>query len=101
MIGIASVSAQTTARQPHTILRSGLPPGLSVVDVAAADDETAFAFHAALAARWATTSVERTTRDTGQAGVRLRCYLDLRQPLNPPAPAAVPVWYPGPAWGRP
>ncbi|WP_318218616.1 DUF6207 family protein [Streptomyces sp. SCL15-6] len=35
---------------------SGLPPGLSVVvvDVSAADDETAFAFHAALAARWAT-----------------------------------------------
>ncbi|MFH8507910.1 DUF6207 family protein [Streptomyces flaveolus] len=58
-------------------------PGLVVVDVAAADDETAFAFHAALAARWATTSVERTTRDAGQAGVRLRCYLDLRQRLNP------------------
>ncbi|MFG2691704.1 DUF6207 family protein [Streptomyces sp. NPDC048405] len=37
---------------------------------------------AALAARWATTSVERTTRDAGQPGVRLRCYLDLRQPLD-------------------
>jgi hypothetical protein len=60
-------------------------PGLVVVDVAAADDETAVAFHAALAARWATTSVERTTRDAGQAGARLRCYLDLRQPLNPPS----------------
>ncbi|MER7195550.1 DUF6207 family protein [Streptomyces flaveolus] len=59
-------------------------PRLVVVDVAAADDETAFAFHAALAARRATTSVERTTRDADQAGVRLRCYLDLRQPLNPP-----------------
>ncbi|MFJ9675275.1 DUF6207 family protein [Streptomyces sp. NPDC101221] len=56
-------------------------PGLIVLDVAAADDETAFAFHAALAARRATTSVERTTRDASQAGVRLRCYLDLRQPL--------------------
>ncbi len=56
-------------------------PGLVVLDVAAADDETAFAFHAALAAQWARTSVERTTRDAGQAGVRLRCYLDLRQPL--------------------
>ncbi|MEU9593761.1 DUF6207 family protein [Streptomyces sp. NPDC048219] len=54
------------------------------LDVAAADDETAFAFHAALAARWATRYVERTTRDAGQAGVRLRCYLDLLQPLNPP-----------------
>jgi hypothetical protein len=55
-------------------------PGLTVLDVAAADDETAFAFHAAPAARWATTTVERTTRDAGQAGVRLCCYLDLRQP---------------------
>ncbi|MFF0706426.1 DUF6207 family protein [Streptomyces tendae] len=60
-------------------------PGLVVVDVAAADDETAFAFHTALAARWATTSVERTTRDAGQPGVRLRCYLDLRQPMDAPA----------------
>ncbi|MER7193797.1 DUF6207 family protein [Streptomyces flaveolus] len=59
-------------------------PGLVVVDVAAADDETAFAVHAAPAARWATTSVKRTTRDAGQAGVRLLCYLDLRRPLNPP-----------------
>ncbi|XKK60645.1 DUF6207 family protein [Streptomyces sp. ARC32] len=58
--------------------------GLVVLEVAAADDETAFAFNAALAARWATTSVERTTRDAGQAGVRLRCYLDLRQPLAGP-----------------
>ncbi|MEU9523308.1 DUF6207 family protein [Streptomyces sp. NPDC048224] len=57
-------------------------PGLVVADIAAADDETAFAFHTALAARWATTSVERTTRDAGQPGVRLRCYLDLRQPLT-------------------
>ncbi|REH18409.1 hypothetical protein SAMN05428941_0104 [Streptomyces sp. 2114.2] len=65
-------------------------PGLVVVDVAAADDETAFAFHTALAARWATTSVERTTRDAGQPGVRLRCYLDLRQPVNPPGQVPLP-----------
>ncbi|MFC7898185.1 DUF6207 family protein [Streptomyces sp. NPDC057381] len=30
--------------------------------------------------RWATMPVERTARDTGQSGVRLRCYLGLRQP---------------------
>ncbi|WP_174855232.1 DUF6207 family protein [Streptomyces rubrogriseus] len=65
-------------------------PGLVVVDVAATDDETAFAFHTALAARWATTSVERTTRDAGQPGVRLRCYLDLRQPVNPPGQVPLP-----------
>ncbi|WP_226487564.1 DUF6207 family protein [Streptomyces parvulus] len=59
-------------------------PGLVILDIAAADDETAFTFHTALATRWATTSVERTTRDPGQPGVRLRCYLDLRQPLYSP-----------------
>ncbi|MFG3134253.1 DUF6207 family protein [Streptomyces tendae] len=57
-------------------------PGLTVVDVATVDDETAVAGHAAVVARWATTSVEHTFRDAGQAGVRLHCYLDLRQPLT-------------------
>ncbi|POX55328.1 hypothetical protein C3489_11110 [Streptomyces sp. Ru71] len=55
-------------------------PGLVVVEVAAADDETAFAFQEALAARWATATAERTSRVPGEPGVRLRCYLDLRQP---------------------
>ncbi|MEU6672456.1 DUF6207 family protein [Streptomyces sp. NPDC046727] len=54
-------------------------PGVVVVDVVAADDQTAFAFQQALASMWATTAVERTTRDAGQPGVRLRCYLDMRQ----------------------
>ncbi|MFD2284335.1 DUF6207 family protein [Streptomyces lusitanus] len=54
-------------------------PGLVVVDVAAADDHTAFAFQQALASRWATATADRTTHDPGQPGVRLRCYLDLRQ----------------------
>lgn len=58
-------------------------PGLVVVDVAAADDQTAFAFQAALSSMWAATSVERTIRDPGQPGVRLRCYLDMRQRLSP------------------
>jgi hypothetical protein len=65
-------------------------PGLVVVDVAAADDATAFAFQEALAARWATAPADRTTRTPGEPGVRLRCYLDLRQPLpdvvDPTAP---------------
>ncbi|MEU9522779.1 DUF6207 family protein [Streptomyces sp. NPDC048224] len=59
-------------------------PGLAVVDITAAGDKTAFTFHTALAARWAATSVDRTSRDPGQPGVRLRCYLNLRQPLRPP-----------------
>jgi hypothetical protein len=50
-----------------------------VVDIAAADDATALAFQQMLAGRWATATAERTTRDPGQPGVRLRCYLDLRQ----------------------
>ncbi|MGW4519275.1 DUF6207 family protein [Streptomyces sp. NPDC004393] len=40
-----------------------------------ADDATAFAFQQALAARWATTTADRTTQDAGEPGVRLRCYL--------------------------
>ncbi|MGW6954131.1 DUF6207 family protein [Streptomyces chartreusis] len=54
-------------------------PGLVVVELAAADDETAFALQEQLAARWATAPADRTTREPG---VRLRCYLDLRQPLG-------------------
>ncbi|MFF3350718.1 DUF6207 family protein [Streptomyces sp. NPDC002779] len=57
-------------------------PGLVVVDVAAADDATALAFQQMLADRWATATAEQTTRDAGQPGVRLRCYLDLRQQLT-------------------
>ncbi|WP_433917376.1 DUF6207 family protein [Streptomyces canus] len=62
-------------------------PGLLVVDVAAADDVTALAFQQLLADRWATAAAEQTTRDAGQPGVRLRCYLDLRQQV--PAAAVV------------
>ncbi|MFF4041115.1 DUF6207 family protein [Streptomyces sp. NPDC001816] len=57
-------------------------PGLVVVEVAAADDDTAFAFQSALAQRWATAAAENTTREPGEPGVRLRCYLDLRQELD-------------------
>ncbi|MFF8196728.1 DUF6207 family protein [Streptomyces bobili] len=53
-----------------------------VVDVAAADDATALAFQQLLADRWATATAERTTRYAGEPGVRLRCYLDLNQPLD-------------------
>ncbi|MFS8202619.1 DUF6207 family protein [Streptomyces sp. CWNU-52B] len=65
-------------------------PGLVVVDVAAADDATALAFQQLLADRWATLSAERTTYDVGQPGVRLRCYLDLKQPVGSDAPAEAP-----------
>ncbi len=55
-------------------------PGL--VDVAAADDTTALAFQKLLADRWATATATSATREAGEPGVRLRCYLDLRQPLD-------------------
>jgi hypothetical protein len=54
-------------------------PGLVVVVVAAADDATALAVQQLLAERWATAASQRTTRDVCEPGVRLRCYLDLRQ----------------------
>jgi len=57
-------------------------PGLIVVDAAATDEETALAFQEALANRWATAVADRTTRKPGEPGVRLRCYLDLRQPTG-------------------
>ncbi|WP_159024438.1 DUF6207 family protein [Streptomyces scabiei] len=44
---------------------------------------TALACQQLLADRWATATPERTTRDVDQPGVRLRCYLDLRQPIGP------------------
>ncbi|WP_240468079.1 DUF6207 family protein [Streptomyces dangxiongensis] len=61
-------------------------PGLIVVDVAANDEETALAFQQAVAARWATAVADRITREPGQPGVRLRCYVDLRQALDAQTP---------------
>ncbi|MEU5524870.1 DUF6207 family protein [Streptomyces sp. NPDC047860] len=54
-------------------------PGLAVVEVAAADDETAFAVQELLAARCAIASADQTTREPGEPGVRLRFFLDVRQ----------------------
>ncbi|GAA4340071.1 DUF6207 family protein [Streptomyces venetus] len=57
-------------------------PGLAVIDVATADDQTAFAIQEALARRWATAPADRTTRVPGEPGVRLRSHLDVHQNLN-------------------
>lgn len=54
-------------------------PGLAVVEVAAADDETAFAIQELLAARCAVAPMDRTTRDPGEPGVRLRFFLNLHE----------------------
>ncbi|MEV5012662.1 DUF6207 family protein [Streptomyces sp. NPDC055692] len=57
-------------------------PGLAVVEVAACDDQTAFTVQVLLATRWATATADHTIPDPGQPGVRLRCYLDVRQTLS-------------------
>ncbi|MFC7900276.1 DUF6207 family protein [Streptomyces griseoincarnatus] len=54
--------------------------GLAVVEVAAVDDETAFAVQELLASRCAIAPADRTTHEPGEPGVRLRCYLDMQQP---------------------
>ncbi|MCX5055068.1 DUF6207 family protein [Streptomyces sp. NBC_00474] len=54
-------------------------PGLAVVEIAAADDGTAFAVQQLLAARCAIAPADRTVREPGEPGVRLRCFLDLRE----------------------
>ncbi|MFJ8469678.1 DUF6207 family protein [Streptomyces swartbergensis] len=54
-------------------------PGLAVVEVAAADDQTAFMVQELLAAWCAMAPADRTTQHPGEPGVRLRCFLDLRQ----------------------
>lgn len=54
-------------------------PGLAVVEVAVADDQTAFAVQELLATRWAVAAADHTTHEPGEPGVRLRCFLDLRQ----------------------
>lgn len=64
-------------------------PGLAVVDVATADDQTAFMAQELLAAaRYAIAPADRTTREPGEPGVRLRCFLDVRQGLTPQDRAA-------------
>jgi hypothetical protein len=61
-------------------------PGRAVVDVGAADTETALTFQQLLADRWATAPAQRPTRNAGEPGLRLRCHLDLRKPISPAAP---------------
>ncbi|WP_333753015.1 DUF6207 family protein [Streptomyces sp. IBSBF 2394] len=52
-------------------------PGLAVVEVAALDDATAFAVQELLAAQGAVAAAQRTVREPGEPGVRLRFFLDL------------------------
>ncbi|MFJ1610855.1 DUF6207 family protein [Streptomyces sp. NPDC088253] len=54
-------------------------PGLAVVEIAAADDATAFAIQDLLTDRCAAAPADRTTRNPGEPGVRLWFFVDLRE----------------------
>ncbi|WP_404199226.1 DUF6207 family protein [Streptomyces tauricus] len=54
-------------------------PSPAVVEIAAADDHTAFAIQNLPTAHYAIAPTDRTTKDPGEPGVRLRCSVDLRQ----------------------
>jgi hypothetical protein len=54
-------------------------PGLAVVEMAACDDAAAFAVQELLAAQCAIAPADRTTREPGEPGVRLRFFLDFQQ----------------------
>ncbi|MFF1481440.1 DUF6207 family protein [Streptomyces sp. NPDC058301] len=54
-------------------------PGLAVLDIAAADEETARAAMAGLQQQWATSGITPIWHVPGEAGVRARVYADVRR----------------------
>ncbi|GAA3139863.1 hypothetical protein GCM10017687_65570 [Streptomyces echinatus] len=61
--------------------------GLIVVNIAAADKQTAGAFHTALAAAWVTTATERTSGPGGCPGSGCAASLTCTRPSAPSGPA--------------
>ncbi|MGS2592011.1 DUF6207 family protein [Streptomyces hebeiensis] len=57
----------------------GAAPGPAMAEIAATDEETALPVREPLAARYAIAPADHTTREPGEPGVRLRCFLNLRQ----------------------
>ncbi|WP_331762017.1 DUF6207 family protein [Streptomyces anulatus] len=60
-------------------------PGLVVLDITAADEETALALMDELQQLWATSGITEIRRDPAQPGVRARVYADVRR-TNPGLP---------------
>ncbi|MCX4791629.1 DUF6207 family protein [Streptomyces sp. NBC_01221] len=54
-------------------------PGLVVLDVTAADENTIRAVMDSLQQRWATSGITPVWRAPGEAGVRARVYADIRR----------------------
>ncbi|WP_331758466.1 DUF6207 family protein [Streptomyces anulatus] len=64
-------------------------PGLVVLDITAADEETALALMDELQQLWATSGITTIRRDPAQPGVRARVYADIRR-TNPGGEAGLP-----------
>ncbi|MGX5397463.1 DUF6207 family protein [Streptomyces anulatus] len=60
-------------------------PGLVVLDITAADEETALALMDELQQLWATSGITEIRRDPAQPGVRARVHADIRR-TNPGCP---------------
>ncbi|MCX5166162.1 DUF6207 family protein [Streptomyces sp. NBC_00264] len=55
-------------------------PGLVVLDITAADEDTAHTVMAALEQRWATSGITPVHSEPGVPGVKGRVYADIRRP---------------------
>lgn len=64
-------------------------PGLVVLDITTADEETAFALMDGLQQLWATSGIATIRRDPAQPGVRARVYADIRR-TNPGGEVSLP-----------
>ncbi|WP_030593482.1 DUF6207 family protein [Streptomyces globisporus] len=63
-------------------------PGLVVLDITAADEETALALMDELQQLWATSGITTVRRDPAQPGVRARVHADIRR-TNPGSQAGL------------
>ncbi|MGW0316027.1 DUF6207 family protein [Streptomyces flavidovirens] len=57
-------------------------PGLVVLDIIAADEDTVAVVLEGLQQQWATSGITPVSRTPGEAGVRARVYADIRRPSN-------------------